>query len=144
MKISLCFVFSSLVVLAVSISLQAQNNSQLAHLSGTLTDSNGGGVGGVQVHATPESTANPQTWSANSSPSGEYVLDLWCVREIDDWGMAMLRAFHETIDSNGGTTILCRIPKSLSHAFADTGLNKTFHTLETRSDANRSFSCSQP
>jgi vitamin B12 transporter len=77
MKISLLrSALFSLAVVVVPAFLQAQNNSQLAHLSGTLTDSNGGGVGDVQVHAMPESAANPQTWSANSSPSGEYVLDL--------------------------------------------------------------------
>jgi vitamin B12 transporter len=77
MKISLLrSALFSLAIVVVPAFLQAQNNSQLAHLSGALTDSNGGGVGDVQVHARAESAANPQIWSSNSSPSGEYVLDL--------------------------------------------------------------------
>src|SRR5207302_4243286 len=66
----------SLAVLSSSISLQAQNNSPLAHLSGTLTDSSGSGMGDVQVRARSEKSANPQTWSAKSSPGGQYSLDL--------------------------------------------------------------------
>jgi outer membrane cobalamin receptor len=76
MKISLRSAFLSLAVLAVSISLQAQTNSPLARLSGSLTDSNGGGVGDVQVQARLEGSANPQIWPAKSSPTGEYSLDL--------------------------------------------------------------------
>jgi vitamin B12 transporter len=56
--------------------LQAQNNSQLANLSGTLTDSNGGGIGDVLVQARADSSPNSQTWSAKSSLGGEYSLDL--------------------------------------------------------------------
>jgi vitamin B12 transporter len=68
--------FLSLAVLAVSISLHAQSSSQLAHLSGTLTDSNGGGVGDVNVQASLEGSSNPRTWSTKSSPTGEYALGL--------------------------------------------------------------------
>ena len=73
--------FLSLAVLAVSISLQAQSNSQLGHLSGTLTDSSGSGVGDVQIQAKAEGSAdsqspNSQTWSAKSSSTGGYSLDL--------------------------------------------------------------------
>ena len=66
----------SLAVLSFPISLQAQNNSPLAHLSGTLTDSSGSGIGDVQVQARSGNSANPQTWSAKSSPGGQYSLDL--------------------------------------------------------------------
>jgi vitamin B12 transporter len=68
--------FFSLAVLMVPVFLQAQNNSQLAHLSGTLTDSNGGGIGDVLVQARADSSPNSQTWSAKSSLGGEYSLDL--------------------------------------------------------------------
>ena len=73
--------FLSLAVLILSISLQAQSNSQLAHLSGTLTDSSGGAVADVQIQAKAESSPNSQSpnsraWSAKSSPNGEYSLDL--------------------------------------------------------------------
>lgn len=81
MKTLLRSAFLGPVVLVLSISLLAQSNSQLAHLSGTLTDSSGSGVGDVQIHAkaegSPNSQApNSQTWSAKSSPNGEYALDL--------------------------------------------------------------------
>ena len=66
--------FVSLLVFAVSIILQAQSNSPDAHLSGTLIDASGGGVGGVQVTARLEGQPNAQTWSAVSTPAGEYSL----------------------------------------------------------------------
>jgi vitamin B12 transporter len=66
--------FLAFAVLAVSFSLQAQTNSSDAHLSGTLIDASGGGVGGVQATARQEGQPNAQTWSATSSPAGEYSL----------------------------------------------------------------------
>ena len=68
--------FLSLAVLGPGISLEAQNDPRLAHLSGTLTDSNGGGITDVQVQARGEGSSNSQTWSAKSSAGGEYTLDL--------------------------------------------------------------------
>ena len=76
MKTLLRSAFLSLAVLVLCVSLQAQNNSQLAHLSGTLTDSSGAGVGEVQIQARTEGSPNSQTWSAKSSSNGEYSLDL--------------------------------------------------------------------
>ncbi|HVH72986.1 MAG TPA: TonB-dependent receptor [Candidatus Dormibacteraeota bacterium] len=80
MNISLRSAFLSLAVLSGAIPLEAQttsqNNSQLAHLSGTLTDSNRGGIGDVLVEAHREGSENSQTWSAKSSPTGEYSLGL--------------------------------------------------------------------
>ncbi len=69
----------------------------------------------------------------------QVVLDLWSVREIDDWGLAMLRAFHETIESHGGTTILCRIPQCIATAMSNAGLKDCFQLRETRSEAIWSF-----
>jgi vitamin B12 transporter len=66
--------FLAFAVFAVSFSLQAQSNSPNAHLSGTLIDASGGGVGGVQATARPEGQPNAQTWSATSSIAGEYSL----------------------------------------------------------------------
>jgi vitamin B12 transporter len=66
----------SLVVFAVSVSLQAQSNSPEARLSGVLLDASGAGVGGVQVTARPEGLPNPQTWLATSTSAGEYLLSL--------------------------------------------------------------------
>ena len=68
--------FLPLAVLVLAISLQAQNDSQLAHFSGTLTDSSGAAVGDVQIQAKAAGSPNSQTWSAKSSRTGEYALDL--------------------------------------------------------------------
>jgi vitamin B12 transporter len=77
MKISLRFAFLFLALLVVPISLPAQNNSQLAHLSGTLTDASGSAIGDVQLQARPEGPpGSSQTWTAKSSSSGEYSLNL--------------------------------------------------------------------
>lgn len=81
MKTLLRSAFLSLAVLVFSLSSQAQSNSELAHLSGTLTDSSGSVVGEVQIEAKAElsrnaQVRNPQTWSAKSSWSGEYSLDV--------------------------------------------------------------------
>ena len=69
----------------------------------------------------------------------QVVLDLGSVRRIDDWGLAMLRAFHETIESHGGTTILCRIPQSVAAVLSSAGLKDSFNLRETRGEAIWSF-----
>jgi vitamin B12 transporter len=66
--------FLFFVVFAVSVSLQAQNNSNDAHLSGRLTDLSGYGVGNVKVTAYLENGTNARVWPAASSPDGEYLL----------------------------------------------------------------------
>ena len=68
--------FFFLPVLALPVFFQAQTNSQRAHLSGTLTDSNAGGIGDVLVQAQLETSAKSQILSAKSSAAGEYSLDL--------------------------------------------------------------------
>jgi vitamin B12 transporter len=68
--------FLSFAVFAVIISSQAQSHSQDAHLSGTLLDASGAGVGGVQITAHLASQSNPQTWSATSTSAGEYSLSV--------------------------------------------------------------------
>jgi anti-anti-sigma factor len=65
----------------------------------------------------------------------QVVLDLSSIRQIDDWGLAMLRAFHETINVNGGTTILCRLPATVSRAISNAGLTDCFHCRDTRGEA---------
>jgi anti-anti-sigma regulatory factor len=75
-----------------------------------------------------------------SSEPIQIVLDLWTVRKIDDWGLAMLRAFHETIESRGGKVIICRIPQTLFNALRNAGLWDCFHTCETRGEAILSYS----
>jgi vitamin B12 transporter len=66
--------FVSLLVSAVSISLQAQTNSNDAHLSGKLTDLSGYGVGNVRITAQLESSTSAQVWPAASGPDGTYLL----------------------------------------------------------------------
>jgi outer membrane cobalamin receptor len=66
--------FISLLVFAVSTTLQAQNNSIDAHLSGKLTDLSGYGVGNVKITAQLESSTNTEVWSAISTADGAYLL----------------------------------------------------------------------
>jgi vitamin B12 transporter len=68
--------FLSLAAFAVGISLQAQGNSQDAHLSGRLTDLSSYGVGNVKITTQLESDANAHISSAVSSPDGAYLLTL--------------------------------------------------------------------
>ena len=66
--------FLLFAVSVISISSPAQSISPDVHLSGTLIDASGGGVGGVQVTASPEGQSDSQTWSAISTTVGEYSL----------------------------------------------------------------------
>jgi vitamin B12 transporter len=59
-----------------SYSLQAQSNSPAAHLSGILSDANGGGVGAAQITARLEGQPIAQVWSAISTAAGEYSLSV--------------------------------------------------------------------
>jgi vitamin B12 transporter len=68
--------FLSFVVFALSLSLEAQNSPPDAHLSGTLTDLSGYGVGNVKVTAQLENGANTRIWSAISGADGDYLLAL--------------------------------------------------------------------
>jgi vitamin B12 transporter len=61
---------------AVQFSSRAQEHSQDAHLSGTLLDSSGAGVAGVQVTARLEADSAAQLWKANSSTDGAYGLTI--------------------------------------------------------------------
>src|SRR5207237_9871725 len=62
-KMNTALLRSAFLFLAVQFSLLAQNNSQLAHLSGTLSDASGSGIGDVLVHARAEGSSNSLTWS---------------------------------------------------------------------------------
>ena len=65
----------------------------------------------------------------------QIVLDLWTVKRIDDWGVAMLRAFHETIETNGGSTIFCRIPLGVARVLKEVGFDEWLQIRETRGEA---------
>jgi vitamin B12 transporter len=82
------FTLLAVFFLTVLTSSQAQEHSQDAHLSGTLLDSSGAGVGGVQVTARIEGDAAAQVWKTNSSADGAYHLAIppgryhvWFVRD---------------------------------------------------------------
>lgn len=65
------------------------------------------------------------------------VAELSSIQEIDDLGLAMLRAFHESIDDAGGTLVLCRASSGVTSAIRQSGL--AFHLMRTRADAVWSF-----
>jgi vitamin B12 transporter len=54
----------------------AQNNQLDGHLSGTITDSSGAGVGGVHVSAQMENEPKGNIWKATSTTDGEFRLTL--------------------------------------------------------------------
>jgi vitamin B12 transporter len=72
----LCTAFLFFAVFVAGISAQAQNNSSDAHLSGTLLDSSGAGVGGVHVTAQLENNPAAQILKTDSSADGAYSLTL--------------------------------------------------------------------
>jgi anti-anti-sigma factor len=67
------------------------------------------------------------------------VLDVSSIRQIDDWGLAMLRAFHETIETSGGSVIVSRLQPAVTQAVDEAGLTAFFETRETRGEAIRTF-----
>lgn len=54
----------------------AQNNLPDAHLSGTITDSSGGGVGGVHISAFAKNQPQGNIWKATSTTDGQFSLSL--------------------------------------------------------------------
>ena len=72
------FSASFLALLFFVSAIPAFSQSQLpdAHVSGTLTDPSGAGIGGVQVSARSEGATSAQLWSATSTTDGSYHLSL--------------------------------------------------------------------
>ena len=66
----------ALVFLIFAIPAHSQSQLPDAHVSGTLTDPSGAGIGGVRVTAQLEGAANAQLWSATSTTDGAYHLSL--------------------------------------------------------------------
>ena len=73
---SLRIIFLSAFLLAAICSAQAQSNSPDAHLTGTLLDSSGGGIGGVFVTAQLDGNPAAPIWRATSATDGTYDLTL--------------------------------------------------------------------
>lgn len=69
----------------------------------------------------------------------QIAMDLCSVRRIDDWGLAMLRAFHETIETNQGTVMFCRISPAVTQLLVEADFGDAFPTCATRGEAIRSF-----
>jgi anti-anti-sigma regulatory factor len=44
------------------------------------------------------------------------VAELSALQEVDDLGIAMLQAFHDSIDDAGGKLVLCRVPMTVMAA----------------------------
>ncbi|MGC1619701.1 MAG: TonB-dependent receptor [Candidatus Acidiferrum sp.] len=69
-------VFFLLFFLAVSFPAKARNDSSNAHLFGTLLDSSGAEVAGVNITAQWDANPNAHLWKAISSAEGAYTLTL--------------------------------------------------------------------
>jgi vitamin B12 transporter len=76
MKRFVSYFFQLLPVLLFSGLCLAQNNLPDAHLSGTITDLSGGGVGGVFISASAEGQRNGNIWKATSTTDGQFSLAL--------------------------------------------------------------------
>jgi vitamin B12 transporter len=70
----LCTSLLFLFVLVVRISATSRTQSSDAYLTGTLLDSSGAGIAGVQITARSVSAPDAQLWKATSSTDGAYSL----------------------------------------------------------------------
>ena len=71
------FLFLAFFLAVISPSfVSAQNSQPDAHLSGTITDTSGAGVGGVHVSAQMENEPQGNIWKATSTTDGEFTLTL--------------------------------------------------------------------
>src|SRR5208337_2656472 len=75
-KLSLSASILALLFLVSAISAFSQSQLSDAHISGTLTDPSGAGIGGAQVTAQLAGAASSQLWSATSTTDGAYHLSL--------------------------------------------------------------------
>ena len=69
----------------------------------------------------------------------QVVVELSAIRRIDELGLAMLHAFHDSIEDAGGRTILCRLSPGVTNSIRDAGLLYEFNILATRGEAVWSF-----
>ena len=69
----------------------------------------------------------------------QVVVELSPIRRIDELGVAMLHALHDSIAEAGGTTIFCRLSPVVSSAIREAGLSSVFDIRNTRGDAMWSF-----
>ena len=77
MKTNLLLVILAFLILIFACNFSnAQSTPPDAQLKGTLLDTSGGGVGGVQVVAQLANDAQSQRWKATSTTSGTYLLTL--------------------------------------------------------------------
>src|SRR5215469_9550058 len=76
MKTFLLGVFAFLLFFSFTAIASSQSNRPDAQLKGTLLDSSGAGVGGVQVTAQRNNHSHAQLWKATSSTDGAYTLTL--------------------------------------------------------------------
>lgn len=68
------FFLSAVFLAAFCNSTFCQNNPPDAHVTGTILDASGSGIGGVSVTAQLAGDSNPQVWKATSATDGEYTL----------------------------------------------------------------------
>jgi vitamin B12 transporter len=96
------FCFLLFVFLNCKTSLQAQNNSGDARISGAVMDATGGAIVGVVVTATPEGETGRVVESATSKTDGSYRLAVPVGRYRVRFARAPFRALEEVVDVSGG------------------------------------------
>jgi vitamin B12 transporter len=75
-RLALYFFLAFLLAVISPSFVFAQNNPPDGHLSGTITDKSGAGVGGVHVSAQIENEPQGNIWKATSTTDGEFSLTL--------------------------------------------------------------------
>ena len=76
---------------------------------------------------------------ATACGAAQIVVELTAVRRIDDLGLAMLHALHDSINEVGGTVVFCRPTPVVSIAIREAGLSSVFDIRNTRCDALAAF-----
>ena len=69
----------------------------------------------------------------------QIVVELSAVQRIDELGLAMLQAFHDSIEDAGGATILCRLSPAVSSIVREAEPSCEFNIRNTRGEAMWSF-----
>lgn len=69
----------------------------------------------------------------------QVVVELSSIRRIDELGLAMLQALHDSIADASGTVIFCRLSPVVTSAIREAGLSSVFNVRNTRGEAMWSF-----
>lgn len=67
------------------------------------------------------------------------VVDFASILRADDLGLAMIQSFHDAVEEQGGTAILCRLGGDVMNAMNESGLSRLLHIRSTMNEAIWTF-----